>query len=110
RTPHVAPHDPNRMTHPPFTFAHERLKVDARLPAARRYIVDHGINEMLDGDCGDVGIIVQGGIFNHLMRAMAVAGLQDERGASRVPILVLNATYPLVAEQLVAFCADKRAV
>ena len=31
-------------------------------------------------------------------------------GSSRLPILVLNATYPLVADQLVSFCAGKRAV
>lgn len=109
-TPMSAPHEPARMAHPPFTFAHERLKVDARLPAARRFIVEHGINEILSGDCDDVGIIVQGGIFNHLMRAMATAGVLDGHGASRIPILVLNATYPLVADQLVGFCADKRAV
>jgi indolepyruvate ferredoxin oxidoreductase, alpha subunit len=109
-TPMSAPHEPTRMAHPPFTFVHERLKVDARLPAARRFIVEHGINEILSGDCGDVGIIVQGGIFNHLMRAMATAGVLDDHGASRIPILVLNATYPLVADQLVGFCAGKRAV
>jgi len=104
------PPDPTLMPHPPYTFAHERQKVAARLPAARRYIVEHGINEIFAGDCSDVGVIVQGGIFNHLMRALATAGMVDDRGASRVPILVLNATYPLVAEQLVAFCAGKRAV
>ncbi len=109
-TPVAAPHDPMRMAHPPFTFAHERLKVDARLPAARRYIVEHGINEILGGELGDVGIIVQGGIYNHLQRALATAGMLNDRGTSRIPILVLNATYPLVGEQLAAFCADKRAV
>ncbi len=106
----AAPHDLTRMAHPPFTFVHERLKVEARLPAARRYIVEHGINELLEGDCAEVGIIVQGGVFNHLKRALSVAGLDDERGSSRIPILVLNATYPLVSEQLLAFCAGKRAV
>jgi indolepyruvate ferredoxin oxidoreductase alpha subunit len=34
----------------------------------------------------------------------------DDRGASRLPTLVLNATYPLVPDQLTAFCANKRAV
>lgn len=109
-TPLPAPRDPGHMSHPPFTFEHERLKVDARLPAARRYIVEHDINEIFDGDNGDVGVIVQGGIFNNLVRALATAGMRDDRGASRIPILVLNATYPLVPEQLVAFCANKRAV
>ena len=105
-----AAHDPARMSHPPYTFAHERLKVEQRLPAARRYIVEHRVNELVDGDAGDIGLIVQGGIFNHLMSALAVAGLLDRQGASRLPILVLNATYPLVPDQLVGFCASKRAV
>ncbi len=105
-----APHNPSHMSHPPFTFAHERLKVDERLPAARCYIVDHGINELFEGDIDDVGLIVQGGLFNNLMRSLATAGLIGDRGASRLPILVLNATYPLVPDQLVAFCANRRAV
>ena len=68
------PRNPSRMSHPPFTFAHERLKVEARLPAARRYIVDHGINEVFEGAASDVGLIVQGGLFNNLMRAPRYGG------------------------------------
>ena len=105
-----AEHDPSHLSHPPFTFEHERLKVEERLPAARRYIEEHGINEAFDGDLRDVGVIVQGGIFNHLMVALATAGFVDAHGASRVPMLVLNATYPLVPEALVRFCSGKRAV
>ena len=105
-----AEHQPARMSHPPFTFTHERLKVEQRLPAARRYIVEHGLNEIMHGEHGEVGLIVQGGIFNHLMAALDLAGLVDALGASRLPILVLNATYPLAPGQLVDFCASKRAV
>ncbi len=105
-----APYDPARMSHPPATFAHERLKVEQRLPAARRYIVEHGLNELFSPGAADVGLVVQGGIYNSLMAALAIAGLTDETGASRLPILVLNATYPLVPEQLVSFSANKRAV
>ncbi|HEX6136415.1 MAG TPA: indolepyruvate ferredoxin oxidoreductase subunit alpha [Casimicrobiaceae bacterium] len=105
-----APPDPNVMPHPPYTFEHERLKVEERLPAARRYIVEQRLNETLDGDVAGVGIIVQGGVFNALMGALATAGFVDAQGASRIPILVLNATYPLVPDELVAFCAGKRAV
>jgi len=104
------PRDLGHMSHPPYTFTHERLKVEARLPTARHYIVDHGINEIFAEDAGDAGIIVQGGLFNNLMRALATAGMQDSDGASRLPILVLNATYPLVPEQLADFCRGKRAV
>jgi indolepyruvate ferredoxin oxidoreductase alpha subunit len=105
-----AAHDPDHMSHPPFTFAHERHKVEERLPAARRYIVEHRINESIDGDVGEIGLIVQGGLFNSLMRALATMDLVGANGAGRLPILVLNATYPLVPDQLVSFCADKRAV
>ena len=34
-----------RLAHPPVTFRHEKLKGDERMPAARRYIVEHGLNE-----------------------------------------------------------------
>ena len=33
------PFDYARLSHPPVTFRHEKLKVDERLPAARRRIV-----------------------------------------------------------------------
>ena len=106
-----AAYDPARMSHPPATFAQERLKVEQRLPAARRYIVAHALNELIAGSAEvGAGLVVQGGIYNALATALATAGLADEAGASRLPILVLNATYPLVPDQLVAFAAGKRAV
>jgi len=101
--------DPNRLPHPPYTFAHERRKVAERLPAARRYIAQHAINERMGADA-DIGIIVQGGLYNALARALATSGLASEDGESLLPILVLNATYPLVPEELASFCAAKRAV
>ncbi len=104
------PQDPGHLSHPPYTFAHERQKVETRLPAARRYIVERGINEVFAADGADIGLVVQGGLYNTLIRALATAGLTDAGGGSRLPILVLNATYPLVPEQLAAFCAGKRAV
>ena len=104
------PFDPAHMAHPPHTFAQERAKVAERLPAARRYIAEHGLNEIMSPDAADVGIVVQGGLYNTLMRSLATAGLVDARGASLLPILVLNATYPLVPGELAAFCARKRAI
>jgi indolepyruvate ferredoxin oxidoreductase alpha subunit len=105
-----APFVANHLPHPPFTFDQERLKVEERLPAARRYIAEHCLNEVFEGDVAGVGIIVQGGLFNNAMGAMAVAGFVDARGGARIPALVLNATYPLVPEEIVGFCANKRAV
>ena len=105
-----AAHDPARMSHPPATFAHERLKVEQRLPAARRCIVEQGINELMSPQAADVGLVVQGGVYNSLMAALAICGLVDAQGASRLPLLVLNATYPLVPEQIEAFARGKRAL
>jgi indolepyruvate ferredoxin oxidoreductase, alpha subunit len=99
-----------RLAHPPVIFTQERLKVEERMPAARDFIRAHKLNETIDGDVNDIGIIVMGGLTNSVLRALERLGLADVFGASRVPILVLNVVYPLVPEELRAFCATKRAV
>ncbi len=102
--------DYERLSHPPATFRQEKLKAEVRLPAARRFIAAEKLNEVFGGDCGDVGIIVQGGLYNNLLRALQKLGAADAFGASRVPILALNVVYPLVPEEITNFCAGKRAV
>src|SRR3974390_2645896 len=102
--------DYGRLAHPPVTFIHERLKVEDRMPAAQAFIREHKLNEVIPGDLDDIGIIVMGGLTNGLLRALERLGLADAFGASRVPMLVLNVVYPLVPEELRAFCAGKRAV
>jgi len=99
-----------RLAHPPVTFRHEKLKIEQRIPAAQDYIARHELNERFDGDLAEVGIVVQGGVYNVLMRSLAKLGLADAFGASRVPLLVLNVTYPLVPAEVAAFCAGRRAV
>jgi indolepyruvate ferredoxin oxidoreductase alpha subunit len=105
-----APFDYARLSHPPVTFQQEKLKVEVRLPAARKYVVDAGLNELFEGDHSQLGIVVQGGLYNNLVRALQLLGLADAYGRSRFPILCLNVVYPLSAEQLAGFCADRRAV
>jgi indolepyruvate ferredoxin oxidoreductase, alpha subunit len=99
-----------RLAHPPVIFTQERLKVEERLPAARDFIREHRLNETIDGDVSDIGIIVMGGLTNSVLRALERMGLADVFGASRIPISVLNVVYPLVPEELREFCATKRAV
>ena len=99
-----------RLAHPPVTFRHEKLKGEERIPAARRYIVEHGLNEVFAGSRGDVGIIVQGGLYNALIRSLQQLDLADAFGNTEMPLLVLNVTYPLVPEQIGDFCAGKHAV
>ena len=102
--------DFGRVCLPPATYAQEKHKIEHRQPAARRFIAERGLNETFAGDIDDIGIIVQGGIYNTLMRALAQLGLADSFGATRVPVHVLNVTYPLVPEEIAGFCAGKRAV
>ena len=99
-----------RLSHPPVTFIHERLKVEDRMPAARAFIQEHKLNETIAGDLDDIGIVVMGGLTNGVLRALERLDLADIFGTSRVPILVLNVVYPLLPEELRAFCAGKRAV
>jgi len=99
-----------RLAHPPVTFRHEKLKLEQRIPAAQRYITAHRLNEQVDGEFAELGLIVQGGLYNATVRALQQLGLADAYGASRVPLLVLNVTFPLVPEEIVAFCAGRRAV
>ena len=102
--------DYTRLAHPPVTFRHEKLKGEARIPAARRYIAGHGLNELFAGKRDDVGLIVQGGLYNSLIRALQQFGMADAFGESEIPIFVLNVTFPLVPEEIAKFCLGKRAV
>ena len=99
-----------RLAHPPVTFRHEKLKVSQRIPAAQAYIAAHGLNERFEGARTEVGLIVQGGLYNATLRALQQCGLADAFGASELPLLVLNVTYPLVPEEVSGFCTGKRAV
>ena len=100
----------DRLSHPPSTFAHEKLKYESRMPAARRFIMEEGLNEQWTGESLGVGLIVQGGLYNTLIRALEELSLTDEQGESRLPLLVLNVVYPLVPEQIQKFCAGKQGV
>lgn len=100
----------DRLSHPPSTFAHEKLKYESRMPAARRFIMEEGLNEQWDAESVGLGLIVQGGLYNTLIRALQELGLTDAQGESRIPLLVLNVVYPLVPEQIQKFCADKQGV
>jgi indolepyruvate ferredoxin oxidoreductase alpha subunit len=110
RIPEPARFDYARISHPPLMFAHERLKVEERLPAAQAFIAANNLNEILPGDCAEVGIIVLGGLANNVLRALARLRLADLFGHPRIPLYVLNVAYPLVPDELRRFCAGKRAV
>ena len=104
----------DRLSHPPVIFPQEVAKFERRMPAARKFIVEHKLNERLgpkDGEKNsELGIIVQGGLFNGLNSRLALAGLSDVYGKVEIPTLVLNVVHPLVPEEISGFCAGKKAV
>jgi indolepyruvate ferredoxin oxidoreductase, alpha subunit len=102
--------DANRIVLPPASYLHEKEKIEKRWPAAVRFIEQHRLNEFFDGDAGDIGIILQGGMYNTALRALELLGLADVFGASRIPLYVLNVTYPLIDAEFVRFCAGKKAI
>ena len=100
----------DRIVLPPASYQHEREKVEQRWPAAVKFIEEHALNEFFDGEARDIGIIVQGGLYNTVMRALQTLGLADAFGETRIPVYVLNVTYPLVDSEVTRFCTGKRAV
>ncbi|MDX1780735.1 MAG: indolepyruvate ferredoxin oxidoreductase subunit alpha, partial [Thalassovita sp.] len=105
-----APHEYEKLAHPPVTFGHERKKTGERMAAARAFIAEHGLNEVFDGSQGDVGLIVQGGLYNALIRALTELGLADGSGQCDLPIMALNVVYPLVPDEILSFVEGKKAV
>ncbi len=102
--------DVDRIVLPPANFQHEIEKIETRWPAAVRFVQENRLNEWF-GPAGDtIGIIVQGGLYNTLNRALELSGLSDAYGASRIPVYCLNVAYPLIPDEVTAFCAGKTAV
>src|SRR6266436_618059 len=102
--------DYGRISHPPSTYLQEAQKFEQRLPAARRFIVERGLNEVIDGEEKELGVILQGGLTPTALRALELLGRADVFGRSRIPLLVLNVIHPLVPEQLLDFLEGKRKV
>ncbi|MCB1312229.1 MAG: indolepyruvate ferredoxin oxidoreductase subunit alpha [Sedimentitalea sp.] len=99
-----------RVVLPPMSYAHEQDKVKTRWPAAQKFIAEHGLNERFGPAEAPVGIVLQGGMYNGVIRALQRLGLADIDGATQVPLYVLNVTYPLVPDEFEAFCAGKSAL
>jgi indolepyruvate ferredoxin oxidoreductase, alpha subunit len=111
RTPLATPSfSLERINLPPFTYAMEAKKFEQRLPAARRFILERGLNEPLPGSESHLGIVMQGGLWNTTVRGLHLLGMADIHGRTPVPLLVLNAIHPLVPEELIGFLRGKKRV
>ncbi|MGL1833891.1 thiamine pyrophosphate-dependent enzyme [Rhodocyclaceae bacterium SMB388] len=102
--------DTSRIVLPPASFVHEHEKIKQRWPAAVRFIRDRKLNEFFEGDIEDIGLILQGGLYNGVIRALQLLGLADSFGNSRIPLYVMNVTYPVIDEEVLGFCEGKQAV
>ena len=78
--------DTGRIVLPPASFLHEKEKVEKRWPAAVDFIRARKINEFFGPEDGSVGIVMQGGMYNAVIRALQRIGLADnlwrDRGAA----------------------------
>ena len=102
--------DYGRIILPPSTYAQEREKIEQRFPAAVSFVAEQEMNDFSDGEASDIGIVLQGGLYNNVLRALELLDCADSFGTSRIPLYVLNVTYPLLPDEWARFCTGKRAV
>ena len=102
--------DVNRIVLPPASFVHEKEKHERRMPAAVDFIKSRKLNETFGPAKGDVGVVALGGLWNTTVRALEYLGLADSFARCSIPLYVLNVAYPLIEDELIDFCKDKRAV
>jgi indolepyruvate ferredoxin oxidoreductase, alpha subunit len=102
--------DVNRIVLPPASYMQEMEKLEKRWPAAVEFIKSRKLNEFFGPKDGAVGVMVLGGLFNGVLRALQQLGLADVYGESSIPIYVLNVAYPVIDDEVVEFCLGKSAV
>ena len=102
--------DISRIVLPPASFVHEDEKINKRWPAAVEFIRREKLNEFFGDPEGADGLVIQGGMYNTVIRALQLIGLADVEGNTAVPLYVMNVAYPLIDEELRGFCQGKAAV
>ncbi len=102
--------DFNRVVLPPMSYVHEKEKVEQRWPAAEDFIIRNRLNEQFGPQSGPVGIVLQGGMYNGVIRALQRLGLADLYGSTSIPLHVLNVTYPLIGTEILKFAEGKNAL
>ena len=103
--------DVSRIVLPPASFLHEREKLERRRPAAIEFVKAHKLNEIF-------GPARRRRRHRHARRHVqydacgrwSISASPTPTANSAVPLYVLNVAYPLIEDELVAFCAGKRAV
>ena len=102
--------DTARVVLPPAAFAHEQEKVKDRWPRAVEFVESRKLNETFGPEGLKFGIVLQGGMYNAVNRALERLGLSDCYGESQVPLYVLNVTYPIVDREFLEYCDGKDSI
>ncbi|CAB4711859.1 unannotated protein [freshwater metagenome] len=102
--------DTSRIVLPPASFLHEQEKMTKRWPAAVKFIKENKLNEVFFDGTQDFGIVMQGGLYNTVIRALQLLGLSDVYGNSKIPLYILNVTYPIIDDEVIEFAKSKKAI
>ncbi|NLR70492.1 indolepyruvate ferredoxin oxidoreductase subunit alpha [Novosphingobium sp. ERN07] len=102
--------DLDRIVLPPAAYQHEQEKILHRLPAAIDFVRDNRLNEWFGPEQGKVGLVLQGGMYNNVIRALQYLGLSDAYGNTQVPLYVMNVTYPVIDTEIVEFATGKDSI
>ncbi|MFC3221204.1 thiamine pyrophosphate-dependent enzyme, partial [Tianweitania populi] len=103
--------DLSRIVLPPAAYVQEQEKIKVRMPAAIDFIRANKLNEWMGPqENAKTGIIIQGGMYNNVIRALQYLGLSDAYGTLKLPIYCMNVTYPVIDSEVADFCASKDAV
>ena len=106
----VAPHNYDLIAHPPSTYAQEKLKYGQRAELAKHYVAHNSLNEFFEGTIKEVGLIVQGGLYNNLISALVEMDLADSLGNTKLSIYVLNVVHPLIPDEIISYAKKFKAL
>ena len=106
----VAPHNYDLIAHPPSTYAQEKLKYGQRAKLAKSFIFNNSLNEFFEGEIKEIGLIVQGGLYNNLISALEEMDMSDNLGNTKISIYVLNIVHPLIPEEVISYAKKFKAL
>ena len=106
----VAPHNYDLIAHPPSTYAQEKLKYGQRAKLAKTFISNNSLNEVFQGEIEEIGLIVQGGLYNNLIAALKEMNMSDSLGNTKISIYVLNIVHPLIPDEVISYAKKFKAL
>ena len=106
----VAPHNYDLIAHPPSTYAQEKLKYGQRAKLAKTFISNNSLNELFEGEIEEIGLIVQGGLYNNLIAALKEMNMSDSLGNTKISIYVLNIVHPLIPDEVISYAKKFKAL